>query len=295
MSDVTTDPAVSGTSPLSTTPTVPVEALNERADQLAAAIVEALTSTLQATGAAGEELLLGPADVQDGPSDLLPPGQIEGVVASVRDSAVLQVVLVLGEGLLPDLAAAEGDGDPADQSAWMAPVAGAMERWATTVEGVLANALPVDSGSQLDHLIALGQGTALTGAGIFRGSDLVGSIAVVGRTELPPAPAAPAPAAPPTATSTAAPAAAGESGPAVAAMQVLADVEMLVTAELGRTRLNVSDLLGLAPGSVIELDRTAGSPIDLLVNGTLIARGEVVVVDEEYGVRLTEIVGNGEA
>jgi flagellar motor switch protein FliN/FliY len=74
----------------------------------------------------------------------------------------------------------------------------------------------------------------------------------------------------------------------------LADVEMHVTAELGRTRMNVSDLLALGAGSVIELDRAAGSPIDLLVNGTLIARGEVVVVDEEYGVRLTEIVGSAE-
>jgi flagellar motor switch protein FliN/FliY len=80
----------------------------------------------------------------------------------------------------------------------------------------------------------------------------------------------------------------------VSSLQMLADVEMHVTAELGRTRMNVSDLLALGAGSVIELDRTAGSPIDLLVNGTLIARGEVVVVDEEYGVRLTEIVGSAE-
>jgi flagellar motor switch protein FliN/FliY len=76
---------------------------------------------------------------------------------------------------------------------------------------------------------------------------------------------------------------------------MLADVEMHVTAELGRTRMNVAELLALGAGSVIELDRAAGSPIDLLVNGTLIARGEVVVVDEEYGVRLTEIVGSTES
>jgi flagellar motor switch protein FliN/FliY len=54
--------------------------------------------------------------------------------------------------------------------------------------------------------------------------------------------------------------------------------------------MTVRDLLGLSPGSVVELDRVAGSPVDLLVNGTLIARGEVVVVDDEFGVRITEIV-----
>jgi flagellar motor switch protein FliN/FliY len=66
---------------------------------------------------------------------------------------------------------------------------------------------------------------------------------------------------------------------------------MGVTAELGRTRMTVRDLLGLTPGAVVELDRAAGSPVDVLVNGTLIARGEVVVIDEEYGIRISEIVG----
>jgi flagellar motor switch protein FliN/FliY len=53
----------------------------------------------------------------------------------------------------------------------------------------------------------------------------------------------------------------------------------------------VRELLSIIPGSVIELDRAAGSPVDVLVNGTLIARGEVVVVDEEFGIRISEIVG----
>ncbi len=79
--------------------------------------------------------------------------------------------------------------------------------------------------------------------------------------------------------------------PAAGGLDLLRNVEMQVTAELGRTQLTVRDLLGLRPGAVVELDKAAGSPVDLLVNGTLIARGEVVVVDEEYGVRITEIVG----
>lgn len=78
-------------------------------------------------------------------------------------------------------------------------------------------------------------------------------------------------------------------------MQILSDVSMTVTAELGRARMTVRELLELAPGAIVELDRTAGMPIDVLVNGTVVARGEVVVVDEEFGVRVTEIVGTENA
>jgi flagellar motor switch protein FliN/FliY len=88
----------------------------------------------------------------------------------------------------------------------------------------------------------------------------------------------------------------GGGGPAVPGaarpLTLLHDVEMGVTAELGRTRMTVRDLLSLTPGAVVELDRAAGSPVDVLVNGTLIARGEVVVIDEEYGIRISEIVGS---
>ncbi|GEP40188.1 hypothetical protein NPS01_38510 [Nocardioides psychrotolerans] len=73
-------------------------------------------------------------------------------------------------------------------------------------------------------------------------------------------------------------------------IEMLHGVDMEVTVELGRTRMAVRDLLALAPGAVLELDRAAGSPADLLVNGRLIARGEVVVVDEDFGLRVTEIL-----
>ncbi|MEX2658084.1 MAG: flagellar motor switch protein FliN [Acidimicrobiales bacterium] len=81
-----------------------------------------------------------------------------------------------------------------------------------------------------------------------------------------------------------------EGGPR-RSLELLHDVEMAVTVELGRTRMTVRDLLALAPGAVVELDRSAGSPVDVLVNGKLIARGEVVVIDEEFGIRISEIVG----
>jgi flagellar motor switch protein FliN/FliY len=84
----------------------------------------------------------------------------------------------------------------------------------------------------------------------------------------------------------------GRVGGATAArgIEMLHGVDMEVTVELGRTRMTVRDLLALSPGAVLELDRAAGSPADLLVNGRLIARGEVVVVDEDFGLRVTEII-----
>ncbi|WP_435746819.1 flagellar motor switch protein FliN [Nocardioides sp. SYSU DS0663] len=80
------------------------------------------------------------------------------------------------------------------------------------------------------------------------------------------------------------------AGAARRGIEMLNDVDMEVTVELGRTRMTLRDLLALSPGHVLELDRAAGSPADLLVNGHLIARGEVVVIDEDFGLRVTEIL-----
>lgn len=77
-------------------------------------------------------------------------------------------------------------------------------------------------------------------------------------------------------------------------INLLLDVPMTLTVELGRTRQLVKDILGLGEGSIIELDKLAGEPVDLLVNGKLIARGEVVVIDENFGVRVTDIVSPAE-
>jgi len=78
--------------------------------------------------------------------------------------------------------------------------------------------------------------------------------------------------------------------PAAEAFGLLHEVELEVTAELGHTRMTVRELLALTPGAVIELDGAAGGPVDLLVNGRVIARGEVVVIDESFGIRITEII-----
>ena len=97
-----------------------------------------------------------------------------------------------------------------------------------------------------------------------------------------PAPSAATPATPATPAAT--------SSAAQSRMSVLHDVELVLTAEIGRTRLPMRQVLELVPGTVLELDRAAGSPADVMVNGRLVARGDVVVVDEEYGIRITEIV-----
>ena len=77
--------------------------------------------------------------------------------------------------------------------------------------------------------------------------------------------------------------------PPLGGLDLLHHVELEVSAELGRTRMTVRELLSLTPGAIVELDRAAGSPADLLVNGRLVATGEVVVVDENFGLRITEI------
>lgn len=76
---------------------------------------------------------------------------------------------------------------------------------------------------------------------------------------------------------------------------VIQNVEMEVTVELGRAKLSIRELLALTSGDVVELDRLATAPVDVLVNGTLIARAEVVVVEDEFGIRITEVVGREDA
>lgn len=74
------------------------------------------------------------------------------------------------------------------------------------------------------------------------------------------------------------------------ALDIVMDVPLEVTVELGRTHQRVRDVLELGPGAVIELNRMAGEPVDVLVNGRVVAKGEVVVIDEAFGVRITEIL-----
>lgn len=84
-----------------------------------------------------------------------------------------------------------------------------------------------------------------------------------------------------------------EPGPEkpVSDMGVLMDIPLSISVELGRSKCYVRDLLNLTVGSIVELDRLAGDPVDILVNGKLFAKGEVVVIDENFGVRIQEVLG----
>jgi flagellar motor switch protein FliN len=77
-------------------------------------------------------------------------------------------------------------------------------------------------------------------------------------------------------------------------LEVILDVPVTLSMECGRTRIPIRNLLQLNQGSVVELDRAAGEPLDVFVNGTLIAHGEVVVVNEKFGIRLTDVISPAE-
>ncbi len=82
----------------------------------------------------------------------------------------------------------------------------------------------------------------------------------------------------------------GSGGSAPQNIDMIMDIPVTLTVELGRTKIAIRSLLQLAQGSVVELDGLAGEPMDVLVNGCLIAQGEVVVVNEKFGIRLTDII-----
>ncbi|HPZ81612.1 MAG TPA: flagellar motor switch protein FliN, partial [Candidatus Atribacteria bacterium] len=81
-----------------------------------------------------------------------------------------------------------------------------------------------------------------------------------------------------------------EETPSRVNIQLIMDVNLPLVVELGRTQLSIREILDLGPGSIVELDRLAGEPADLYINDVLFARGEVVVIEENFGVRITEIV-----
>lgn len=79
-----------------------------------------------------------------------------------------------------------------------------------------------------------------------------------------------------------------------ARLDSILDIPVTISMEVGRSKINIRNLLQLNQGSVVELDRVAGEPLDVLVNGTLIAHGEVVVVNDKFGIRLTDVISQTE-
>lgn len=86
----------------------------------------------------------------------------------------------------------------------------------------------------------------------------------------------------------------GESSADNDRLDVILDIPVSLSMEVGRTQIPIRNLLQLTQGSVVELDRLAGEPLDVMVNGTMIAHGEVVVVNEKYGIRLTDVMSPSE-
>jgi flagellar motor switch protein FliN/FliY len=229
---------------------------------------------------------------------LLPPdgGQGRAVVLNVRGGVTGTLVLVLADSLAQAL-----ENSPFGAQQLLDALGPALTDAGAALEQGSAAPIALEAAHEVQPGIALqgvGDGRPFAAVPLVSGGEHVATLALL--LDAAPAAGVPVPeqrsAADPQALEyqalqgldAAAAALPGASRP----MTLLHDVEMGVTAELGRTRMTVRDLLSLTPGAVVELDRAAGSPVDVLVNGTLIARGEVVVIDEEYGIRISEIVGS---
>ena len=273
----------------------PVPVLTER--------VVAAASRFPADG-----LVPGPADTQEVLEELLPAEDAFVLVVPVGEAPGQQLVIVVSPSLLKTLGLSDADGLPAALAPVIEVLAGSHEihedQARLGIGPIGLAGVPVSGGDAGETLVA---------TGLFLGTDHVATLGIgvgadsedatdVAQTEsaadsdpastggadmdLPEVASPRAGGAPRGAEPTT-----GDPG---RSLSLLRNVAMDVTAELGRSRMTVSELLSLTPGSVVELDKTAGSPVDLLVNGTLIARGEVVVIDEEFGIRISEIVDRTE-
>ncbi len=243
----------------------PGSAAQQRVD-VAVAAATAAAAALPAAAA----LEAGPPSTD--PLVVVLPGK--AACASFAGTVRGAVVAVVGQDLVDALASSPLG--PLDLATAVVPALEAA--LATLGPVVLDPAVVQEPASALETLAAAGDAVFVP---LHDGESVRAALALVLSTEPSPAVAEP-------------PAAAGTAAAGRAGLDLLYEVEMDVTAELGRTRLTVRELLSLTPGSIVELDRLAGSPADLLVNGRLIASGEVVVIDENFGLRITDIVSPGE-
>jgi len=231
------------------------------------ALVRSAAEAALAVLPTSRELLVGAPVTAN--ADMLTTGQ--AVTAKFSGAATGEVVVVVGQDLADALKES-----PLGELDLTAAVRPALEAAARAFGPVV-----LDPGQLMEPGVALSAIAAKDGAvavPLLDGGDIRAVIALT----LTPWP-----------SSEAAPAVASSAPVVRGGLDMLHDVEMEVSAELGRTRMSVRELLSLIPGAIIELDRAAGSPADLLVNGRLIARGEVVVIDENFGIRITEIISPG--
>jgi len=252
----------------SASPLVPDQATSGEAwDQVSGTVLAAVTQALPQIPAADT---LTPGDPSPEPSPAqLPDPAGAAIIGTFGGGVEGKVLLVVAQDLVDAL-----EGTPFGKLEPHKALRPALETLAEALGGRLDGE---PASTPVEDCLEVLAGGAVVMVPLLAG-DAVGALLAVSLTAVPDAPDA-------------APDAATAAGAARSwGIDMLRDVEMEVTCELGRTRMTVRQLLALAPGDVVELDRLAGAPADLLVNGTLLARGEVVVVDESFGLRITEIV-----
>jgi flagellar motor switch protein FliN/FliY len=243
--------------------------------------------------ALGNEVILAVGLPREEPpnADALPPGELRAVQAPFTGAIGGACTLLLAAGLAARLEAAAADQQLVTVTA-EAVAAGAAEVVRGAGDAAAGDPVEVDAQSAVTRMTT---GEFLVYP-LLEGSERVACLVVHVGAPAEPGAADDGPSTTPVALHEFQPLGLGAGGNGDSRpLTLLADVEMGVTAELGRRRMTVRELLSLTPGTVIELDRAAGSPVDVLVNGTLIARGEVVVVDEEFGIRISEIVATTDA
>ncbi|MGY1831428.1 flagellar motor switch protein FliN [Geodermatophilus sp. SYSU D01180] len=234
----------------------------QAASETITAVVVAAARAAAALVPSGAELVPGPA-VTDPDAVPVPPAAAAAVGARLSGEITGDVVLVLSAEVVEAL-----DNSPVGPMDVATALRPALEAAAATLGRVRVDAERTeDPVTALDGLRDKGMFVAVP---LVAGADHQATLAL--QVTLPTAPRTPR-----------------------NSLDLLRHVAMEVTVEIGRTRMTVGELLSLHPGEVVELDRAASAPADLLVNGTLIARGEVVVVDEDFGLRISEIVSDAAA
>jgi flagellar motor switch protein FliN/FliY len=209
---------------------------------------------------------------QVGPDAVSGPADAAVVAASLVGPQPADLVLV---ALDTRFVAEAGGGPAASATVVLRP---AFERAAAALgDGVLSELVDGDP----NGLLSDPEGTAF-----FEISDGTAPFGWLGVRRGPGAPVSGAPGA--------VPSGAEPAGVLDGRLRRIQDVEMALTVEIGRTRMSVRDALSLEPGAVVELDRSAGAPVDVLLNGRRIALGEVVVVDQDYAVRISRILDTAE-
>jgi len=248
-------------------------------------LVDQLSALLAIDG-----LLAGPAELQESTDDLIVADSIIGCVATLSDGSGVAVLASL-EGALR----LTGGDSP---EAMVAALADSMAIMASAHNCTVETIEPIRGSEAIPGIMSPVPGVRiLAGAGVFEGEIPIAAIGCC-RSSIGPTDSGGPRGGAASGASSSAPAVSsvlpGVTSGMTRNLHLLSDVTLAVTAELGSTSMTMGHLLDLQPGGVVELEREAGAPIDLYVNGTLIARGEVVVADGNYAVRVTDVVADGD-